>query len=117
MWRHLPKLLFFGLIVRPLVLFVMGLVVSHRERLPRRGPCIIAANHNSHLDTMVLMSLFPLRDLPRLRPVAAADYFLKSGWMAWFSLNVSGIIPIVRGGVADRDKLFAPCHEALDRGD
>ena len=117
MWRYLPKLFFFALIVRPLVFLVIGLVIYHRERLPRHGPCIIAANHNSHLDTMVLMSLFPLRDLPRVRPVAAADYFLANRWLAWFSLHVIGIVPIARGGSVDRDTLFRPCREALARGD
>ena len=117
MWRYWPKLLFFVLVVRPVVLLVMGLVVSNRERLPKTGPCIIAANHNSHLDTMVLMSLFPLRDLPRVRPVAAADYFLANRLMAWFSLNLIGIVPITRDASTDRDKLFGGCHEALARGD
>jgi 1-acyl-sn-glycerol-3-phosphate acyltransferase len=115
--RHLPKLLFFALIVRPLVLFVLGLSVLHRERLPKSGPCIVAANHNSHLDTLVLMSLFPLRELPRLRPVAAADYFLAKRLLAWFSLNVIGIIPIARGGAVKREKLFEGCREALERGE
>ncbi len=64
------------------------------------GPVILVANHNSHLDTMVLISLFPLRLLPKLRPVAAADYFLKNRFMAWFSMKVIGIIPVARGGAA-----------------
>ncbi|MGR8935442.1 MAG: lysophospholipid acyltransferase family protein [Gammaproteobacteria bacterium] len=115
--HYIPKLLFFALIVRPLVLFVLGLNVRHRERLPKSGPCIIAANHNSHLDTLVLMSLFPLRDLPRLRPVAAADYFLAKRWLAWFSLRVIGIIPLARGGIHSAEQLFAGCREALANGD
>lgn len=114
---HLPKLLFFALIVRPLVFLVLGMIVRHRERLPSRGPGIIAANHNSHLDTMVLMSLFRLRDLPHVRPVAAADYFLANRLMAWFSLRVIGIVPIARGGTVDRETLFDGCRQALARNE
>jgi len=117
MSRHLPKLLFFALIVRPLILFFMGLLVYRREALPTHGPCIIAANHNSHLDTLVLMSLFPLRDLPRVRPVAAADYFLANRFFAWFSLQVIGIVPIARNSRQSREQLLSPCLNALRQGD
>ena len=108
---------FFAIIVRPIIAIVFGLNVRHRERLPARGPCIIVANHNSHLDTMVLMSLFALRQLPRLRPVAAADYFLRSPLLGWFSTEVVGIIGIDREARRRGcDPLRAP-SEALARGD
>lgn len=114
---RLLRFLFYGVLVRLVVLVVLGLNVRHRERLPGDGPAIVVANHNSHLDTLVLISLLPLRLLPRIRPVAAMDYFLKSSALAWFALNVVGILPLARERTRPEQDLLADVHAALDRGD
>src|SRR3990172_81654 len=111
----LLRILFVVLVAYPIVRILMGINIRHRSRLPVCGPAIIAANHNSHLDTLTLLTLFPLRQVPRVRPVAAADYFLRNRWLAWLSLNVIGIIPITRT-VRKSDPLSG-CYEALDRGE
>lgn len=116
MWVRVLRLLFFLLVVRPLALIVIGLNVRHRERLPGSGPAIVVANHNSHLDTLVLMSLFPLALLPKLRPVAAADYFLRNRIVAWFALNIIGIVPIKRRAIGAEDPLAA-ASQAIAQGD
>lgn len=117
MKSRILKILFFGLFVKPLVFIGLGLNVFFRQRLPNTGPAIIVANHNSHLDTLVLMSLYPLTQIHRIRPVAAADYFLSNKLLAWFSLNVIGIIPLKRGQVKDKNALFSECYRALDKDD
>lgn len=108
------RLLFYLLIVKPLVLVILGINARGREFLPTQGPAIIVANHNSHLDALALMSLFPLDVIAHVHPVAAADYFLKNRWLKWFALEVVGIIPIERKAPAGQDVL-APVFEALDR--
>lgn len=110
------RFLFFLLIVRPAVYVLLGLNLRHREKLPSQGPAILVANHNSHLDTPVLMNLFPMRMLPRLRPVAAVDYFLANRLRAWFARRVVGILPLERHPKGGHDPL-APLEQALDRGD
>ena len=108
---------FFIGFVWPLLLLAFGINVRHRERLPESGPAILVANHNSHVDTLALMALFPLGKLDRIRPVAAEDYF-SSGFFGWFTRQVIGILMIRRGAGRNRtEDPFVPVYEALDRGD
>ncbi len=110
------RFLFFSCFVRPIMLIVMGMNVRNRERLPLQGPAIIVANHNSHLDTMAVITLFGMARLHQVRPVAAADYFLKNKWWAWFSLRILGIIPICREVRKSDAHPLAPISHALAKG-
>jgi 1-acyl-sn-glycerol-3-phosphate acyltransferase len=62
------------------------------------GPALIVANHTSHFDTVIVLSLLPGRLYHRVAVAAAADRFytdvIKS---AWFSLRYN-TYPIARGG-------------------
>lgn len=110
------RLSFFLLVVRPIIFIVLGLNVRHRHRLPRSGPAILVANHNSHLDTFVLMSLFRLKDLNRVHPVGARDYFFRNRGMAWFSRNIIGIIPLDRKIQSAKEHPLRPVEDALNAG-
>ena len=119
---NLLRLLFVLIAAYPVVWLWLGILVRHRERLPSRGPAIIAANHNSHLDIMVLLSLFPLLRVPQVQAAAAADYFCQNWFIKWFSVHVIGIIPVVRGslrpgpGAPDAPDPLEECYRALEAG-
>ena len=109
-------MLFLTLIAGPIVRIMTGMDVCNRERLPETGPAIVVANHNSHMDAFMLLSLFPARLLHKVRPVAAADYFLANPAISWFSRKIIGIAPISRT-VARGEDVLAPAKAALERGE
>ena len=110
------RYIFYRVFIKLIVLVVLGLNVRHRENFPTKGPAVIVANHNSHLDTMVLMTLLPNNLLPITKPVAAADYFLRNPLIAWFALKIVGILPIKRKSQDRSDDPLAPVNESLNAG-
>jgi 1-acyl-sn-glycerol-3-phosphate acyltransferase len=94
--HDLAQRLFFALLVRPFMTLFIGLRVRGREHPPRTDPFLLVANHSSHLDTVSLLSLFPLSRLRRIQPVAAADYFESNRLVSWLSRTFFNILPIAR---------------------
>ncbi len=116
--NHTLRLLFFALIVRPLMIIVLGTNVRRQELLPESGPAIIVANHNSHLDVFAIMNVLGLHRLPSVRPVAAADYFMTRRFRRWFATKIVGIIPIDRDHIR-REKgkhPLDPISNVIDQG-
>jgi 1-acyl-sn-glycerol-3-phosphate acyltransferase len=113
---NLARLAFLTLLARPIAAVFTGADVVGRARLPAAGPAIIAANHTSHVDTLLLLTIFPARLMGRLRPVAAADYFLKGPVIGWFSRTLVGIVPVERHAQG-REDVLAPARAALAAGD
>lgn len=114
--RRFVQMAVFALLVRPLLFLLIGLRATNPDRLPLKGPAVVAANHNSHLDILALMSLFPLRTLASVRPVAAADTFMKPGPLGWIARNLLAIVPIERSGQG-AEAALEPVRQALGRGE
>lgn len=94
--RSLLQTLFFVCFVKPFLTLFIGLRVRGLENLPTTDPFILIANHSSHLDTVSLLNLFPVRRLYRIRPAAAADYFEKTKVASFVSRTFFNILPIAR---------------------
>jgi 1-acyl-sn-glycerol-3-phosphate acyltransferase len=54
------------------------LSIDGRDKLPADGSFILVGNHTSHLDTLCMLSAVPLKQIHRVFPAAAADYFFSS---------------------------------------
>lgn len=63
----------------------MGIKIYGQQNLKIQEQFIIVANHNSHLDTMALMSSLPFHLLIKTHPVATAQYFGSKKWLVWIS--------------------------------
>lgn len=67
------------------------------------GPCILVPNHQSHMDTPVLMSALPAKMQNNLYFGAAQDRWFVKGkdkliLQPWYQSLVMGNFPIMRGG-------------------
>jgi len=115
--NNLLKYLFFFLIVKPFVYIVLGISVKNPQNLPRKGPAILIANHNSHIDTLVLMCLFSTSQLLKVHPVAAADYFFNTKFRSFMFRTLIGAIAIKRERTKNsQEDVLAEAKQNLKNG-
>ena len=55
--------------------FFIGLKYVNQKTLKNKKQFILIANHNSHMDTMAIMSAIPSRYIHKVHPIAARDFF------------------------------------------
>jgi len=115
--RRLAQMLFFALAIKPFMALFIGLRVRGREHLTGSQPIILVANHSSHLDTMSLLSLFPLSKLRGIRPVAAADYFERNAFVSILTKTLFNILPIARKNITPENNPLRRMREAIAAGD
>ena len=119
MFAKILRYIFFFFIVKPYIYFVLGVNVSGVETLNKiaKEPSIIVANHNSHVDTLLLLSLFNCSQILKIHPVAAADYFCNTKLKSFIFRTLLGIIPISRKvRKATEEELFKDINDALRGG-
>ena len=72
------------------------LTITGREKLPVHGPFVLAANHCSHLDALVLGSALSPRHRERAFPIAAGDVFFQTKAASLFSAIMLNALPMWR---------------------
>lgn len=65
----------YSILMRGFLRIIVGVKYINKEVISKEDQFIIVSNHNSHLDTMALMSSLTFRQLSKTHPIAAGDYF------------------------------------------
>ena len=86
-----------------------------RKNVPRLPDeqCVVAANHNSALDTYVLASLLTRRHRRKTRVIAAKDTF-STGLLGWFARWSLDVVLVDRHGRGHHDLLEEPKRLLLE---
>ncbi len=114
--RDIVQAGFFLAVIKPFMTLFIGLRIRGREHLPDSDPFILIANHSSHLDTVSLLHLFPVRRLSRIRPVAAADYFERNRLVSLLARSLFHILPIARKDITTETNPLPRMQAALEAG-
>ncbi|BCX46381.1 1-acyl-sn-glycerol-3-phosphate acyltransferase [Haloferula helveola] len=72
------------------------LAIRGTDNIPASGPVVMVANHNSHLDTLLLASAVPRSLRARLSPLAAGDTFFPNPTQGWISSRFLNLRPLWR---------------------
>jgi 1-acyl-sn-glycerol-3-phosphate acyltransferase len=83
---------------------------------PKAEQRIYFANHQSHLDWVLIWAALPQELRARTRPIAARDYWTSTRFKHWLTREVFNAVYVSRQRTDDQDPL-EPLVEALARGD
>ncbi len=97
-------------VLSPIFFLLWRVRVEGRENVPVEGPAILAANHQSFVDSFFI----PLVLARKVTFLAKAEYF-DSPKTAWF-FRAAGQIPIRRGGGSAAERALETAREVLAEG-
>jgi 1-acyl-sn-glycerol-3-phosphate acyltransferase len=100
-------------ILKPVLVAIGRRDWRHGERIPARGGAVIAINHISKIDPLMLSHL--LYNHGRLPRFLAKDALFKIKVLGWF-LRAAGQIPVARAG-DDAASAFAAAVQAVQDGE
>jgi len=104
--RPVATVILFGILHSLLMVArtIMRIEVGGREHLPRKGPYLVSPNHQSYLDSFVVVAALPYHVFEQLFFVGASEYF-QTRLTARFA-RLANIIPV------DPDSSLVPAMQA-----
>jgi 1-acyl-sn-glycerol-3-phosphate acyltransferase len=107
---------FMGLLLAFIARLITGAQGHWKGCPPKAEQRVYFANHQSHLDWVLIWAALPRELRVRTRPIAARDYWTSSRFKQWLTREVFHAVYVSRTRVDDQDPL-EPLVEALNQGD
>ncbi len=108
------------MLISQCLVFLVRLLVGATPRWlgcqPSARQRIYFANHTSHIDTLAIWSAMPPSLRKTTRPVAAADYWGRSGLRSYLARRGLNAVLVDRQRTSEKHPL-TPLIDALDQGD
>ena len=112
-----------AMLAKLMSLFLLGLIrvlTGSQARWygcpPKAEQRIYFANHQSHVDLVMIWAALPKELRRQTRAIAARDYWTKTPFKQWLTSAVFNVVYVSRERHADEDPLEPLC-EALAQGD
>ncbi|MFP5400099.1 MAG: lysophospholipid acyltransferase family protein [Gammaproteobacteria bacterium] len=105
-----------GLLLATVARLVTGAQGHWKGCPPEALQRIYFANHQSHLDWVLIWAALPRELRTRTRPIAAKDYWTGGRFKHWLTREVFNAVYVDRQRSDDQDPLD-PLVEALEQGD
>ncbi|PPE71333.1 1-acyl-sn-glycerol-3-phosphate acyltransferase [Caldimonas thermodepolymerans] len=105
-----------GLLLSFLVRLITGAQGHWHGSVPTAEQRIYFANHQSHLDWVLIWCALPAELRARTRPIAAKDYWTSNRLRHWITREVFNAVYVDRHRTEDQDPL-EPLVAALRNGD
>jgi 1-acyl-sn-glycerol-3-phosphate acyltransferase len=84
---------------------------------PKAEQRIYFANHQSHIDLVLMWAAMPTELRHNTRAIAAKDYWTKSKFKQWITTAVFNVVYVERARTAGDEDPLAPLIDALESGD
>lgn len=115
--RNSIRTVLFSVFMKNFLRWIIGIQFGDNSAFKKSKQFIVAGNHNSHLDTMAILSSIPASRLHHIYPVAAADYFGKTPLISALSRYFINVILIKRSKDGSGPNPIDLMDQALKKGE
>jgi len=115
--RGILLFVIYQVFMRNFLRILVGVKYINVAELNKHAQFILVANHNSHIDTMALMSALSYSQIKKTHPVAAGDYFGSSPLKSFITRLFTNALLIQRSKNAEGQNPIQAMSASLVKGD